>query len=313
LHFEIVVMAEAWSSLASSSRVLPPLEDMSGWGQSDPDGPNSNQCWLDLSVITKDTNTRTHTHRYDGRALVDGPPGWSEKASHLRGMSFQPDEQSASSKDLYPNQYGCRRGSPRNRPSTVPTARRARPLNGGGFVSVCQMCEVLIQRLHTDNRRGRGISFLCWCLYSFVHSSLRVQVSGSLMYRGFSRCFLFSWRPFVVLQCIHRAEGLLVMPVKLSHLQHLLNLFNLNMYSSLLVFPFHYVWGLGAGRRTRPRVLRSLGGGRRPLLLCRLMFLTSWVSVRLKISFSRVTLQQHKKHVVRNQKNQNKTSWETVT
>lgn len=46
----------------------------------------------------------THTHTEDGQALVDVSQGWSEKESHLRNMSFQPDEQFASSKDLYPNQ-----------------------------------------------------------------------------------------------------------------------------------------------------------------------------------------------------------------
>lgn len=46
----------------------------------------------------------THTHMEDSRALVDVSQGWSEKESHHRNMSFQPDEQFASSKDLYPNQ-----------------------------------------------------------------------------------------------------------------------------------------------------------------------------------------------------------------
>lgn len=49
-------------------------------------------------------NGDAHTHTEDGQALVDVSQGWSEKESHLRNMSFQPDEQSASSKDLYPNQ-----------------------------------------------------------------------------------------------------------------------------------------------------------------------------------------------------------------
>ncbi|MEQ2165517.1 hypothetical protein GOODEAATRI_017655 [Goodea atripinnis] len=66
-------------------------------------GPISNQCLLLLSVHIR-TDRHTNILRYDGLALVDGPLGWSEKASNLRSMSFQPDEQSASSKDLYPNQ-----------------------------------------------------------------------------------------------------------------------------------------------------------------------------------------------------------------
>ncbi len=47
-----------WGS--STSRVLYPTEDMSGWGQGDPDGPNSNQCCFVLSVITKGRQTNTH-------------------------------------------------------------------------------------------------------------------------------------------------------------------------------------------------------------------------------------------------------------
>lgn len=73
-------------------------------------GLTPNQCFIVLSVITKtDWQTHlnahhTHIYRQNGYALVDEPLGWSEKASHLRSMSFQPDEQSVSSEDLYSNQ-----------------------------------------------------------------------------------------------------------------------------------------------------------------------------------------------------------------
>lgn len=62
-----------WRSLPTTSCVLPLTEDTSRWSQGDPDGPNTNQCWLVLSVITKDrwTNTHrcthTHTDRYTRR------------------------------------------------------------------------------------------------------------------------------------------------------------------------------------------------------------------------------------------------------
>lgn len=96
-------MAGAWSSPPTSRHVL-----TSNWrhvsvGSKWP-------RWAHLQSMPSCSECDHNRHR-DDHALVDGPLGWSEKSLLWRSMSFQPDEQSASSKDLYPNQYIFQQGN----------------------------------------------------------------------------------------------------------------------------------------------------------------------------------------------------------
>lgn len=138
-------MSRLWPS---TSHVLPPTEDMSGWGRCDPDGPNSNQCCLVLSVITKDrqTNTHTCTHTYTDRmAMLWSMSPWAGlKRRHILEacrsslMSNLPHQ-----KTFIPINKAFGKGA-LHRLSTVPTVHRCVWLClcalNRGYVCVCTLC-----------------------------------------------------------------------------------------------------------------------------------------------------------------------------
>ncbi len=123
---------------------------MSEWGQVDPDGPNSNQCQLVLSVITKDRQTNTHkrTHTYTDRMAMPwsmGPWAGLKRRHILEACSSSLMSNLPHQKNFIPINKAFGKGA-LHRPSTVPTAHHSVcgcasvcALNRG-YVGVCILC-----------------------------------------------------------------------------------------------------------------------------------------------------------------------------
>lgn len=147
---------------------------MSLWGPSGPDGPTSNQCHLVLSATTTGTEATM--------LWSMGPSAGLKSRLLWRSMSFQPDEQSASSKDLYPNQYIFQQGT------CAPPVHSSHPCVficalSRGLAGVCTPCmsdSSLAFKLYS-NKAGCCFVFYTWCLCICMSQvPLLVQVCKSL-------------------------------------------------------------------------------------------------------------------------------------
>ena len=110
---------------------------MSGRDQGEPDGPYSNQCWLVLSVITKDRQTNAQKATYTERMAMHwsiGPWAGLERRHILEACRSSLMSNLPHQKTFIPINTAFSKGA-LNRLSTVPTAHRS----ALDCVSVCAL------------------------------------------------------------------------------------------------------------------------------------------------------------------------------